>query len=74
MVVWLEYLTAQNHSAVSVSDYRERVLPFVTWCEERGLMYAPQVSQPQLKVISATCMATAKPTAIRWRSAVRRAG
>ena len=49
MVVWLEYLTAQNYSAVSVSDYRERVLPFVTWCEERGLMYAPQVSQPQLE-------------------------
>lgn len=49
VVVWLEYLTAQNYSAVSVSDYRERVLPFVTWCEVRGMMYAPQVSQPQLE-------------------------
>lgn len=49
LVIWLEHLTARNYSAVSVAGYRERVLPFVTWCEERGLMYAPQVGLVQLE-------------------------
>ncbi|EFJ2713411.1 site-specific tyrosine recombinase XerC [Escherichia coli] len=44
MLAWLESLEAAGYSARSVEGYRERVLPFVTWCEERGLLYAPQVS------------------------------
>ncbi len=35
MVVWL-IPTAQNYSAVSVSDYRERVLPFVHGARSAG--------------------------------------
>ena len=29
--------------------YRERLLPFMTWCEERGLLYAPQISTAVLE-------------------------
>lgn len=43
-IAWLAHLEAQGYSPRSTEGYRERVLPFVTWCEERGLMYAPQVS------------------------------
>ncbi|OSL49173.1 tyrosine recombinase XerC 2, partial [Escherichia coli H605] len=44
VLAWLESLEAAGYSARSVEGYRERVLPFVTWCEERGLLYAPQIS------------------------------
>ncbi|GAB0641119.1 hypothetical protein BT08F37_44900 [Escherichia coli] len=50
------------------------MLPFVTWCEERGLMYAPQVSQPQLESYQRHLHGYRKATDTRWRSAVRRAG
>ena len=44
VIAWLDVLTAQGYSLRSIEGYRERLLPFVTWCEERGLLYAPQVS------------------------------
>ncbi|EEI9693454.1 site-specific tyrosine recombinase XerC [Salmonella enterica] len=44
VIAWLAHLEAQGYSPRSLEGYRERVLPFVTWCEERGLMYAPQIS------------------------------
>ncbi|TKV13883.1 site-specific tyrosine recombinase XerC [Citrobacter sp. wls619] len=44
VIAWLAHLEAQGYSPRSTEGYRERVLPFITWCEERGLMYAPQVS------------------------------
>ncbi|EFC1529369.1 tyrosine-type recombinase/integrase [Escherichia ruysiae] len=44
MLAWLESLEAAGYSARSVEGYRERLLPFMTWCEERGLLYAPQIS------------------------------
>lgn len=44
VIAWLAHLEAQGYSPRSTEGYRERVLPFVTWCEERGLIYAPQVS------------------------------
>ncbi|EOF5965434.1 site-specific tyrosine recombinase XerC [Salmonella enterica] len=44
VIAWLAYLDAQGYSPRSIGGYRERLLPFVTWCEDRGLLYAPQVS------------------------------
>lgn len=44
VIAWLTHLEARGYSPRSTEGYRERVLPFVTWCEERGLLYAPQVS------------------------------
>jgi len=44
VIAWLAHLEARGYSPRSIEGYRERVLPFVTWCEERGLMYAPQIS------------------------------
>ncbi|WP_183058956.1 site-specific tyrosine recombinase XerC [Salmonella enterica] len=49
VIAWLAHLEAQGYSPRSIEGYRERVLPFVTWCEERGLLYAPQVSLPVLE-------------------------
>ncbi len=49
VIAWLAHLEAQGYSARSIEGYRERTLPFVTWCEERGLMYAPQVSLEALE-------------------------
>ncbi|TGC34546.1 site-specific tyrosine recombinase XerC [Salmonella enterica] len=49
VLAWLAHLEAQNYSASSLDTYRIALLPFVTWCEERGLMYAPQVSLQQLE-------------------------
>ncbi|EGX6618222.1 site-specific tyrosine recombinase XerC [Salmonella enterica] len=46
---WLAHLDAQGYSPRSLEGYRERLLPFVTWCEERGLLYAPQVSLEALE-------------------------
>ncbi|EDP9826579.1 site-specific tyrosine recombinase XerC [Salmonella enterica subsp. enterica] len=46
---WLETLAAKNYSPATVDDYSERVLTFIVWSEERGVMYAPQVSQPLLE-------------------------
>lgn len=43
-LAWLAQLEAQGYSPRSTEGYRERLLPFVTWSEERGLLYAPQVS------------------------------
>ncbi|WP_052734709.1 hypothetical protein [Erwinia tracheiphila] len=44
VIAWLAHLDAQGYSPRSTEGYRERRLPFVTWCEERGLLYAAQVS------------------------------
>ncbi|EDX5692927.1 site-specific tyrosine recombinase XerC [Salmonella enterica] len=46
---WLAHLDAQGYSPRSTEVYRERLMPFVTWCEERGLLYAPQVSLEALE-------------------------
>ncbi|UIA90175.1 site-specific tyrosine recombinase XerC [Erwinia tracheiphila] len=44
VLMWLESLDGAGYSARTVEGYRERLLPFVTWCEERGLTQAAQVS------------------------------
>jgi integrase/recombinase XerD len=44
MIAWLAHREAQNYSPRSLETYRTALLPFVAWCEELGLMYAPQVS------------------------------
>ncbi|MBN3064606.1 site-specific tyrosine recombinase XerC, partial [Pectobacterium aquaticum] len=41
---YLAHLSATNHSPRTVEGYGERLRPFVTWCEERGLTQAAQVS------------------------------
>ncbi|MEI7357359.1 site-specific integrase, partial [Pectobacterium versatile] len=41
---YLEHLSATNHSPRTIESYSERLRPFVTWCEERGLTQAAQVS------------------------------
>ncbi|WP_114192139.1 site-specific tyrosine recombinase XerC [Edaphovirga cremea] len=41
---YLAHLTASGYSAQTEKGYRERLMPFVTWCEEHGVMYATQVS------------------------------
>ncbi|OSM94035.1 MULTISPECIES: site-specific tyrosine recombinase XerC [Lonsdalea] len=41
---YLDHLSAAGYSARTHEGYRERLLPFVAWCEDRGLRYAPQVS------------------------------
>ncbi|KJV44123.1 recombinase XerD [Pantoea sp. BL1] len=46
---WLAQLEAQGYSPRSLEGYRDRVLPFVVWCEDRGLMHAPQISLPVLE-------------------------
>ncbi|MBE5212135.1 site-specific integrase, partial [Pectobacterium sp. FL63-S17] len=40
---YLEHLTATSHSPRTVEGYGERLRPFVTWCEERGITQAAQV-------------------------------
>lgn len=49
VLAWLAHLETQGYSPRSTEGYRERLLPFVTWCEERGLRYAPQVSLEALE-------------------------
>lgn len=44
VIDYLEMLVTQGYSARTQEGYRERLLPFVTWCEDRGLCHAPQVS------------------------------
>lgn len=41
---YLDHLTAAGRSARTVEAYRDRLLPFATWCEDRGLRHAPQIS------------------------------
>nr|CAC9150280.1 site-specific tyrosine recombinase XerC [Escherichia coli] len=67
MLARLESPEAAGYSARSVEGYRERLLPFMTWCEERGLLYAPQISWRCWKRTSAIFAATARPTGTRWR-------
>ncbi|KGA26927.1 site-specific tyrosine recombinase XerC [Pectobacterium odoriferum] len=44
MMAYLEHLAATNHSPRTIESYSERLRPFVTWCEERGMTQAAQVS------------------------------
>ncbi|MCO7262634.1 site-specific tyrosine recombinase XerC [Dickeya zeae] len=44
MTAYLAHLMATNHSPRTAEAYSERLRPFVTWCEERGLTQAAQVS------------------------------
>ncbi|MEI7240318.1 site-specific tyrosine recombinase XerC [Pectobacterium brasiliense] len=46
---YLEHLSAAGYSPRTHEGYRERLLPFVAWCEDRGLSYAPQISLPVLE-------------------------
>ncbi|KHN55402.1 site-specific tyrosine recombinase XerC [Pectobacterium fontis] len=41
---YLDHLSTAGYSARTAESYRERLLPFVAWCEDRGVLYAPQVS------------------------------
>ncbi|MEI7357374.1 recombinase XerD, partial [Pectobacterium versatile] len=41
---YLEHLSAAGYSRRTMESYRERLLPFAAWCEDRGLLHAPQVS------------------------------
>lgn len=41
---YLDALVASGYSPRTHENYRERLLPFVMWCEERGVVHAPQVS------------------------------
>lgn len=49
VLAWLESLVAAGRSPRTVEGYRERVLPFVAWCELRGISQAAQVSQAVLE-------------------------
>lgn len=49
MVAYLAHLVARQYSPRTVEGYQERLLPFIIWCEERGVLYAPQVSQMWLE-------------------------
>lgn len=42
--LYLAHLEAGGYSPRTLEGYQERLLPFVTWCEQRGVMTAPQVS------------------------------
>ncbi|PWC16564.1 recombinase XerD [Brenneria roseae subsp. roseae] len=42
---YLEHLTATDRSARTVEAYGERLRPFVTWCEQRGVTLAAQVNR-----------------------------
>ncbi len=46
---YLDCLTARHYSVWTLTGYQERLLPFVNWCEARGVMSAPQVSPPLLE-------------------------
>ncbi|TDB45463.1 site-specific tyrosine recombinase XerC [Photorhabdus luminescens] len=46
---YLDCLNARNYSTWTLTGYQERLLPFVNWCEARGVMSAPQVSPPLLE-------------------------
>ncbi|QTF09860.1 site-specific tyrosine recombinase XerC [Brenneria izadpanahii] len=41
---YLDHLSAAGYSRRTMESYRERLLPFAAWCEDRGLLHAPQVS------------------------------
>ncbi|UJD73805.1 integrase [Photorhabdus luminescens] len=49
LAAWLEAVQGQGLSERTQEAYEERLLPFVTWCEARGVMTAPQVSLPLLE-------------------------
>lgn len=49
LIEWLATLSAKGQSPRTQESYRERLLPFVTWCEARGVMTAQQVSQTVLE-------------------------
>ncbi|MBD2827000.1 recombinase XerD, partial [Xenorhabdus sp. 5] len=41
---YLDTQTAQGKSPRTLESYRERLLPFVDWCEQRSVCYAAQVT------------------------------
>ncbi len=49
LAAWLEAVQGQGLSERTQEAYAERLLPFVSWCEARGVMTAPQVSLPLLE-------------------------
>lgn len=44
ITLYLNHLEAGGRSLRTVESYQERLLPFVTWCEQHGVITAPQVS------------------------------
>lgn len=44
MIDYLDHLETINRSARTLESYQERLLPFVQWCELRGVMRAVQVT------------------------------
>ncbi len=49
LAAWLEAVRGQGLSERTQGSYEERLLPFISWCEARGVMTAPQVSLPLLE-------------------------
>jgi integrase/recombinase XerD len=47
--IYLDSLTARHYSARTLESYRERLQPFIDWCEARSVNHAPQVSLPLLE-------------------------
>ncbi|WP_324251570.1 site-specific tyrosine recombinase XerC [Photorhabdus thracensis] len=47
--IYLDSLTARHYSARTREAYRERLLPFIDWCEARSVNHTPQVSLPLLE-------------------------
>ncbi|MEQ1977371.1 site-specific tyrosine recombinase XerC [Xenorhabdus sp. SGI240] len=49
LLAYLDTLTAQGRTGKTQEAYRERLLPFVNWCEQRAVSYPAQVSLPLLE-------------------------
>ncbi|MDC9598285.1 site-specific tyrosine recombinase XerC [Xenorhabdus anantnagensis] len=44
LLAYLDTLTAQGRTRKTLEAYRERLLPFVDWCEQRTVQYPAQVT------------------------------
>lgn len=49
MAGYLEALRVRNYSAASVETYETGLISLATWCEERGLLRAAEVTRPILE-------------------------
>lgn len=49
MSAWLDNQTASGRSERTMEAYRERLAPFIRWCQLREVQYAQQVSQAILE-------------------------
>ncbi|MBE8596490.1 site-specific tyrosine recombinase XerC [Xenorhabdus sp. BG5] len=46
---WLDVRALQGSSPKTLETYRAQLRPFIEWCEQRAVHYAPQVSLPLLE-------------------------